>query len=145
MRPQGSPAELEQRRLRAIELLQRDLPVHVVAGRLGVAVMAERVVGLREDAGRVVVLLDGGEQRRCDRLFVPTEVHPSNRLAEELGCATNEDGFIEVDELGRTSVPRVYAAGDASSPVHQVLVAAGSGARAALAANHDALDAFELA
>jgi len=36
MRPRGSPAELEQRRLRAIELLQRDLPVHVVAERLGV-------------------------------------------------------------------------------------------------------------
>jgi transposase len=35
-RPQGSPAELEQRRLRAIELLRRDLPVHVVAERLGV-------------------------------------------------------------------------------------------------------------
>src|SRR4029453_8526154 len=31
MRPQGSPAELEQRRLRAIDLLQRDIPVHVVA------------------------------------------------------------------------------------------------------------------
>ncbi len=36
MRPQGSPAELEQRRLRAIELLQHDIPVHVVAERLGV-------------------------------------------------------------------------------------------------------------
>ena len=36
MRPQGSPAELEQRRLRAIELLRRDIPVHVVADRLGV-------------------------------------------------------------------------------------------------------------
>ena len=36
MRPQGSPAELERRRLRAIDLLQRDLPVHVVAERLGV-------------------------------------------------------------------------------------------------------------
>src|SRR2546427_9749774 len=36
MRPQGSPAELERRRLRAIDLLQRDLPVHVVADRLGV-------------------------------------------------------------------------------------------------------------
>jgi transposase len=36
MRPQGSPAELERRRLRAIELLQRDIPVHVVAERLGV-------------------------------------------------------------------------------------------------------------
>jgi transposase len=36
MRPQGSPAELERRRLRAIELLQRDTPVHLVAERLGV-------------------------------------------------------------------------------------------------------------
>jgi hypothetical protein len=27
MRPQGSPAELERRRVRAIELLQRDVPV----------------------------------------------------------------------------------------------------------------------
>jgi transposase len=36
MRPQGSPVELERRRLRAIDLLQRDVPVHVVADRLGV-------------------------------------------------------------------------------------------------------------
>ena len=36
MRPPGSPAELERRRLRAIDLLQRDVPVHVVAERLGV-------------------------------------------------------------------------------------------------------------
>jgi len=36
MRPQGSPAELERRRRRAIALLERDLPVHVVADRLGV-------------------------------------------------------------------------------------------------------------
>src|SRR4029450_12377556 len=36
MRPQGSPAELERRRLRAIDLLQREIPVHVVAERLGV-------------------------------------------------------------------------------------------------------------
>src|SRR5437870_11074167 len=34
MRPQGSPAELERRRIRAIELLQRDVPVHVVAERV---------------------------------------------------------------------------------------------------------------
>ena len=115
------------------------------AERLGVRVVDERVLRLREDTARVVVRLDGGGEARCDRLFVPTEVHPSNRLAEELGCATNADGFIEVDDLGRTSVPRVYAAGDAASPVHQVVVAAASGTRAAIAAIHDALEAFELA
>lgn len=36
MRPQGSPAELERRRIRAIDLLRRDVAVHVVADRLGV-------------------------------------------------------------------------------------------------------------
>jgi len=36
MRPQGSPAELERRRMRAMDLLERDVPVHVDAERLGV-------------------------------------------------------------------------------------------------------------
>lgn len=36
MRPQGSPAELERRRLRAIALLERGLLPHEVAERLGV-------------------------------------------------------------------------------------------------------------
>jgi len=114
------------------------------ADRLGARVVEERVVRLRREGERVVVLVAGGAETRCDRVFVPTEVNSSNRLAEQLGCKTNADGFIEVDELGRTSVARVYAAGDAVSPVHQVIVAAASGTRAALAANHDAIEAFEL-
>ena len=56
----------------------------------------------------------------------------------------SEAGFIEVDELGRTTIPRVYAAGDAASPVHQAVIAAASGTRAALTVNDDALEAFEL-
>jgi transposase len=36
MRPQGSPNELERRRLRAIELLRQGLQPHEVAARLGV-------------------------------------------------------------------------------------------------------------
>jgi transposase len=36
MRPAGSPAELERRRVRAIDLLDRGTPVHAVADRLGV-------------------------------------------------------------------------------------------------------------
>lgn len=35
MRPQGSPADLERRRLRAITLLQQGLLPHEVAERLG--------------------------------------------------------------------------------------------------------------
>lgn len=48
---------------------------------------------------------------------------------------TDERGFILTDELGRASRPGVYAAGDVrSKQVRQMVVAAGEGATAALAA-----------
>jgi thioredoxin reductase len=99
---------------------------------------------LRADGDEVGVVLIGGREERRARLFVPTEVQPSNRLAEQLGCAMSDAGFIEVDELGRTSVARVYAAGDAASGAHQAILAAAAGAPAALTANDDALEALEL-
>jgi thioredoxin reductase len=53
-----------------------------------------------------------------------------------------EQGKIEVDEGGRTSVPGVFAAGDAARragqhPTTQVVLAAGSGALAAIALHQE--------
>jgi len=42
---------------------------------------------------------------------------------------------IAIDEFGKSSVPGVYAAGDASSLMHQSIAAAASGAIAAAAIN----------
>lgn len=48
---------------------------------------------------------------------------------------TNEHGEIVVDSHGRTSVPGVFAAGDATStPYKQIVVSMGDGAKAALSA-----------
>ena len=46
-------------------------------------------------------------------------------------------GSVEVDEKGRTSVPGVFLAGDASKDVQLAIVAAGEGASAAVAMNGD--------
>jgi alkyl hydroperoxide reductase subunit F len=44
-------------------------------------------------------------------------------------------GEIIVDERGQTSVPGVFAAGDATTvPYKQIIIAAGEGAKAALSA-----------
>ena len=53
-----------------------------------------------------------------------------------------EQGRIEVDEGGRTSMPGVFAAGDAARrpgqhPTTQVILAAGSGALAAIALHQE--------
>ncbi|MFE4744426.1 FAD-dependent oxidoreductase, partial [Paenibacillus chitinolyticus] len=56
-------------------------------------------------------------------------------LPQSLGCRTSDTGMIEVDEFGKSSVPGVYAAGDASSLMHQSIAAAASGAVAGAAIN----------
>ncbi len=37
---------------------------------------------------------------------------PRTELAEKLGCALDDEGYVTVDEHGQTSVEGVYAAGD---------------------------------
>jgi thioredoxin reductase (NADPH) len=51
----------------------------------------------------------------------------------KLGARHNDIGCLEVDAHQRTSVPRLYAIGDAVSDLHQIAVATG---HAAVAATH---------
>jgi thioredoxin reductase len=74
--------------------------------------------------------------------MVSTEFRQSAPFAEQLGLALLPSGCVEVDAMGRTSLPGVHAAGDMAHvaslpmPMASVLTAAASGqvAAAALAA-----------
>jgi len=75
-------------------------------------------------------------------LFFHGAVGLDSTLPERLGCALTDQGRIEVDEGGRTSVPGVFAAGDAARrrgqhPSTQVIFAAASGALAAIALHQE--------
>ncbi|MDY6818651.1 MAG: NAD(P)/FAD-dependent oxidoreductase [Halobacteriales archaeon] len=54
-------------------------------------------------------------------------------LAEQLDCDLNDDGTIDVDDHGRTSVDGVYAVGDITPGHNQIPVAMGQGAKAGIA------------
>ena len=81
-----------------------------------------------------------------DRVVARTAVfvRPGHRsrsdLAASLGCETDADGLAVVDRTGRTSVDRVWAAGNATNPRAQVITAAGEGSAAAIAINNDLVD-----
>jgi thioredoxin reductase len=70
---------------------------------------------------------------RRSALFVSPRFVPATEALVELGCETDEQGHLVVDELGATTVPRLWAAGNVVNPKAQVLVAAGAGAAAAMA------------
>jgi len=99
------------------------------------------VVAVRDTA--TVVFADGSELPR-DGLLVPAPMRQRSGLAEALGLELAPAGTIVVDQLGRTSVPGVFAAGDVAGTVQMVPAAMGDGARAGaqirlslLAEDHD--------
>lgn len=101
---------------------------------------ASPIARIQVHAGQITgVEFDDGAAERCNALFLSAPLRPRYPLVDMLGCALREDGEIAIDARGRTSVDRVYAAGDAVTRVHQVVLAAASGVCAAMAVNDDFL------
>lgn len=67
-----------------------------------------------------------------DGVFVSIGEEPHNQLAKDLGCKLDENGYIIVDRYQRTNIKGVYAAGDITGGVRQVITACAEGAVAAL-------------
>jgi len=72
-----------------------------------------------------------------DGCFIAIGQVPSTDLAKTLGVKIKEDGFVEVDTAMRTNVPHVYAAGDLTGGLQQIVTAIGEGSIAAMSAFED--------
>lgn len=106
----------------------------------GTKALRSRLRRLHGSGGQVRFLeFEDGSTEPCDAIFFSAPLRPRYPLVDMLGCRVHEDGKIEIDDRGRTSVPGVYAAGDAVTNVHQVVLAASSGVCAAMAINEDRL------
>ncbi|GAA4352407.1 NAD(P)/FAD-dependent oxidoreductase [Hymenobacter saemangeumensis] len=106
---------------------------------LGVAIREARVKAFDGTAKclRAIIFSDGS-RLPVDAVFMRPAQRQRTDLATQLGCALTSDGvYVQVDETGLTSVPNVYAVGDMTGPLQQVIHAAASGARAAAALNNE--------
>ena len=86
------------------------------------------------------VELDDGAVVPRSAVFVRPRFVPSDGLLTALGCTVDDNGWVVVDPAGRTSVPGVWAAGNAVDPRAQVISAAGAGSAAAIALNGDLIE-----
>lgn len=91
---------------------------------------AEHLTALLGNIASELIVLDESSVREVERtnfglritlddetigvggMFVATQVTQSAPFAEQLGVDLYESGFVEIDAMGRTNVPGVYAAGD---------------------------------
>lgn len=101
--------------------------------------VVEAILG--EDRVRAARLrdLETGQTRevKTDCIFVAIGESANSEVAARLGCELSEAGDVVVDAGMRTNVPGVYAAGDVTGGVRQIVTAVGQGATAALAIFED--------
>lgn len=123
-------------KLRADEVLQRKLKslpnVTIITSALTTAVLGdgEKVVGLTyKDRNS-----DAEHKLDLEGIFVQIGLVPNTEFLTDT-VALSSRGEIQIDDRGQTSVPGVFAAGDATTvPYKQIVIAMGQGATAGLSA-----------
>ena len=73
------------------------------------------------------VALQDGRQVALSALFTRADWKQASSLAEELGCALDEQGYIITDDTNQTTVPGIFAAGDNSGKFRSLSTAVSSG------------------
>lgn len=107
----------------------------------GIPVLRDRVAELVGDRGRLeAITLVDGTTVEVDGGFVRPEWHTDLSFLDGVTPSTDVHGHLVTDRSGRTDVPGLYAAGDTAAPgPQQLIVAAGTGARAAAVIVHDTI------
>jgi thioredoxin reductase len=88
------------------------------------------------------VVLEDGRQEIMTGLFTYGRVHMASPIAEQLGCAFEQGPlgpFIRTDDSRQTTVPAVFAAGDAMRAASTVALSVADGAMAGVGAHRSLL------
>lgn len=102
--------------------------------KYGIGMVEEKIVALAGQAGQLerVVFENGQEIKRTGGL-VGVGWKQATTIGQDLGCEFNASGGIATDDMGRTNIKGVYAAGDTSIIMpSQLILAAASGSKAAM-------------
>jgi thioredoxin reductase len=124
----GGPDADEARRLTARAIAIEDRPLRRIVAR------EDRLTGCELGDGTVLTL---------DALFLAPRPLPRDELLRALGAETEERlgaPWVAVDAAGRTSVPRVWAAGNVVDALATVPLAIAAGAAAAIAINGELVE-----
>jgi len=76
--------------------------------------VVEEIIGKEMVEGVKIKNVKTGEEKilEVSGVFISIGEEPQNQLAKQLGLKLDENGYIIVDDMGRTSMERIFAAGD---------------------------------
>ena len=110
--------------------------------RRGVLIEPARIAALQgKESHLSSLLLDDGREAAIDAIYLAPRTRLNSSIAEQLGCALDDGPLgpvIRTDAARLTSVPGVYAAGDAARVPHNATWATADGVTAGVSL-HQAL------
>lgn len=128
---------LVRSRIRASEVLQKELQKHVDAGKITIHMQATpKEILIKDDKFYGVRVAQDGSEREllADGLFVLIGLIPNTQFLEGSGVELDGIGHIVTNEHLATNIPGVFSSGDVrSGATMQIASAVGEGAQAALA------------
>ncbi|RNL87093.1 NAD(P)/FAD-dependent oxidoreductase [Sinomicrobium pectinilyticum] len=109
--------------------------------KLHVEVVEKKISGLTHDTGMLKHIdFADGTDFVLDALYHHADYEQHCKAPEQLGCQLTEQGHIEVDFFGKTTIEGVFAAGDNTTPMRAVSVAVAAGTKAGAFINKELID-----
>ena len=106
-----------------------------------ITLVEKRIKNLTHQKGYIQsILFEDGSSQELEAVYARPPFEQHCKIPEQLGCAVNDQGYIEVDEFKRTTVPGIYAAGDNITRFRSVANAVASGNTAGAFINHDLIN-----
>ncbi|MCB1185655.1 NAD(P)/FAD-dependent oxidoreductase [bacterium] len=107
----------------------------------GITIDERKIARLEHHNGMLQsIIFNDGSRQEINSIFARVPTQQKSGLAVELGCDLNDNGLINVDEMQRTSVPGVFAAGDNCWALRSVANAIGAGSKAGAFINHEMIN-----
>jgi NAD(P)H-nitrite reductase large subunit len=94
-------------------IVQREIESYGISVLLG-----RKVETIRKQGGKAIVISDSGEEVMADMVVVGIGLKPNIELANNIGIKVNRG--IGVDEMMRTNIENIFAAGDVSEGANLV-------------------------
>lgn len=94
----------------------------------GIPVIEHEIAAFDQNNGYIEsVRFKDGSSAKLTAMYAKLPFAQHSDIPEKLGCAFNEQAYIQVDEFQKTSVPGIYASGDNTTPMRSVASAVATG------------------
>lgn len=107
----------------------------------GVLILEEEINSINHNEGYVSdIVFKNGEKVEVKAIYarVPFEQHCI--LPQDLDCEINEQGYLKVDFMQKTTIPGIFGSGDATTQMRSVALAVSSGSFAGAVINKELID-----